>query len=314
MKKKSMFIIAVSLIFTTFIGVIIFEVATDPLSEEYKDRIEYPLEKVDVNDTSTYMLVKWQHSPVETYEVITDTQAIKDNKSAFSVDNKGEIYGTTADGVIWLFKDRKHIGTSVFDNTFTKKIEYGTLKFQQTNQLQYKLLVGYEIVDQGENYTILCDNRNEKPYYYCFAHGNDLHSIETVYLLNSDSNINKMAKPLKTINDILEFVAPFPTYAGNETRHWYFRLSDCKLSQSYLNVKAIQETIIACTYSDYKGPYIIIQDMFDKATYYKEISGDFSGQADRLFLLSAEFTTDGDFRAEYIGKDGQVHNDIFSLD
>lgn len=151
LKKKSkniLLIFPMCLLIIATLSLIIYNVATDPWSEIYRDRTEYPLKLVDVNDNSNYMLVKWQHSPVEKYEVITDTQVIKANTSTFSVDNKGEIYGTTSDGVIWLFKDGKQIDSVPFDNTFTKIIKYGTLQFEEIDQIQYKLLRDSEIIEQ----------------------------------------------------------------------------------------------------------------------------------------------------------------------
>ena len=316
LKKKTIIVtIAVSLIFVVFIGFLIYEVATDPWNDMYGDRIEYPLAMVDVDDTSTYMLIKWQHSsPTSIYEVITDTQSIKDNADIFSVDNKGEIYGTTADGVFWLFKDGEQIDTSAFDNTLTREIEYGTLHFQEINELQYQLLIGSEVIEQSDNYSIVCNSKNANPYYYAFAHGNDLYSIKTVTLITSGSPLEKIPRPKEIANGILEFSASFPTYAGEETAHWYLRLSDLSLSQRYLNVRAIQNNKVVCTDSDYAGPKIVICDIFDKTMYYAEISGDFSEEADRLFLLSAEFTEDGKLLAEYIGNDGKTHTEMLSID
>lgn len=314
MKKKSIVIlVSVCLIPIAFLGFIVYLVVTDPMADMYRDRIEYPLAKVNVTDNSDYLLVKWHHNSPVTIEVITNTAAIKENASVFSVDNDGSIYGTTPDGLIYLYRDGELIDTVPFDDYFTRKIEYGTLQFRQVNELQYLLLDGYEIVEQGENFSILGNARNDEPYYYCFAHGEDLGSTETVYRLDSGDSLNKMPMPHKASSDLLEFIAPFPTYAGDETRHWFFRLSDLKLSESYLNVKTIQENFIVCTDSNYQGPRIIIRDVFDKAVYYREITGNFSEELDRLFLLSAEFS-EGSLCAEYVGSDGQVHNEIFSLD
>lgn len=313
MKNKTTVFIVI-LICLLFIGLFVYQFTNDPWDEMYKDRTEYPLKLVDVNDASSYMIVKWQHSPEERYEIITDTQAIKDNVSTFRVDNDGAIYGTTSDGVIWLFKDGKQIDTVLFDNTHTKKIEYGSLRFQQINELQYQLQVGYEIIEQDKNYTIIRNNQNEKPYYYCFVHGENLEDIKTVYLLASESNVDKLPKPQKAKNGIIEFIAPFTTYAGAETRHWFFRLTDYKLSQSFINIRAVNESTVICTDSNYKGPSIVISDMFDKSVFYKKISGDFSKEADRLFLKSAVFTEDGKIKAEFIGEDEQIHTDVFSLD
>ena len=198
LKKEDIFFITICIaIVTLIVGFIVYVYIADRnmWNEMYKDRVEYPLAKVDINDNSTYMLVKRHFSPVEIYEIITDTQAIKDNKYNFSVDNIGTIYGTTPDGVILLFKDGEVIDTVLFDNTYTKKIEYGTLQFQQVNQLQYQLLIGYEIALQGESYSILRDNRSEIPYYYCFRHGDDLQCIETVYLIDSNINIDNIVRP-----------------------------------------------------------------------------------------------------------------------
>jgi|LSQX01.3.fsa_nt_gb hypothetical protein len=315
-KKTILLIISICLLFIVIISFIVYLDATDPWSKMYKDRTEYPLKLVDVNDSSNYMLVKWQHSPIEKYEVITDTQAIKANTSTFSVNNKGDIYGTTPDGMIWLFKDGKQIDTVPFDNTLTKNIAYGTIQFQQVNQLQYQLLVGCEIIEQGENYSILSDNRNEKTYYYSFVHGDDIENVNTVYLLNFTSDINEIAKPQKINEDIVEFIEHKTNYARNKTRHWYFRLSDCKLSNWYWNVRAIKDNLIVYASSYMNGGIsrIIIHNMFDNSIDYKEIIGDFPEPRDDDFLLAAEFISDQKLKAEYIGKDGQVHNDVFSID
>lgn len=138
-------IVAIAIILTVA-GFVIHAVLTDPFSPSspnyyYKDRIVYPLEGVDINDDSEYMIVKWQHSPEEKYEVVTDTKMIKDNISAFSIDNDGTIYGTTADGVITLYKDGEEVGYELFDNTYTRKIEYGTLQFTKIDESQLELLL-----------------------------------------------------------------------------------------------------------------------------------------------------------------------------
>jgi len=315
-KITVIFNISIFLFLVAIFSLIVYMYVTDPWNEMFRDRTEYPLKLVDVNDTSNYMLVKWQHDPNEKYEVFIDTQVIKANVTTFSFKNKGEIYGTTPDGLIWLLKDGELIDTVPFDNTLTENIEYGTIQFQQVNQLQYQLLVGYEIFEHGENYTILCDKRNEEAYYYSYAHGNDLDDIETVYMLNSSSDINEIAKPQKINEDIIEFIEHSTNYAGDLSKHWYFRISDCKLSNWYWNVKAIKDNLIVYGSSFRKGDKsrIIIHDMFDKSIDYKEINVAFPEPRDEYFLLSAEFLNDGKLKAEYIGKDGQVHNGVFSID
>lgn len=317
MKKKSILLaVPIFLLFIAFIGYITYELATDPWIRNIEDRTEYPLKSVDVQDNSNYMLVKWQHSPTEKYEVITDTQAIKANISTFSVENEGEIYGTTSDGLIWLYKDGKQTDSVAFDNTYTKNIEYGTLEFQQVNQLQYQLLIGSKIIEQGENYSVLCDDRDEKSLlYYSFAHGEDLKDIDTVYLLSYTSDINELAKPQIINEDIITFIEHSTNYSVNQTRHWFFRLSDCELS-SYRGIRAIKDNLVVYSASYMEGgkSRIIIHDMFDKSIDYNEITGDFPDPRNDDFLLAAEFTADGNLKAEYIGNDGQVHKDVFSMD
>ena len=127
-------------------GFFIHAVLTDPFSPfspdyYYKDRIVYPLEEVNINDDSEYMILKYQHSPEEKYEIVTDTKVIKDNIVTFCLDNDGSIYGTTADGYIEVYMDGKIISTELFDNTLTRKIEYGTLQFEHIDELQLRALV-----------------------------------------------------------------------------------------------------------------------------------------------------------------------------
>jgi len=292
-----------------FTGLYLWDINHDP----FRDRTEYPLAQVDVNDTSEYMLIKIYHDDTTTYEVVTDTREIKANASIFSIDNDGTLYGTTNSGELFLYKDGEHIGYTPFDDNFTKKIEYGTLRFKEVNELQYRLLLGYEIIEQDENYTVLCYMQSEIPYYRCFIHGEDLESMETVRFLASYEDAEKKHMPRKIGDEIIEFSAPRHTYAGEETEYWYFRRSDGALN-FYPNVKAIRDNIVVFADYDSDGSRIVVCDMFDKAAYYKVINGDFSESERGLFLLSADFTADGTLRAEYIGKDGQVHSGVFSLE
>ncbi len=302
--KKKLFILAICVI------IILFTLSFINSFNPFEGKTEYPLQLVDIDDDSQYMLVKEFNG----YEVVTDTELIKENASVFRFYNFGALYGTTPDGSIFLYKDGVRIDCIWFDGMYTIMKEFGTLKFQKVNELQYQLLLGSEIVEQDEHYSILCNNQGEKPYYYCFAHGEDLHSVETVSLVASDSNYDEIPQPQKTGDDIVEFSANYPTYAGDETAHWYFRLFDCKLSQHYLNVKAMRGNRIICTDSNYMGLKIIVCDMFDNDAYYTEITGAFSKEAGRLFLLSAEFTADGNIYTEYIGNDSQVHKSTFEIE
>jgi len=161
----------------------VFDPEGDVWKEMYRNRREHPLSKVDVNDSSAYMLVR--HAGGR-YYVETDTQRIKENVSAFRVFNRNDLYWTTADRMFELFKDGKRIDSVIYDNMFyTPRIRYGTLRFREVNQLQYLLLVGYEIEEQGENHIILFSGRYEGTYYFSFAHVGDLGCLKTVRLVNS---------------------------------------------------------------------------------------------------------------------------------
>ena len=88
------------------------------------------------------------------------------------------------------------------------------------------------------------------------------------------------------------------------------------MSNWYWNVRAIKDNLIVYASSYMNGGIgrIIIHNMFDNSIDYKEIIGDFPEPRDDDFLLAAEFISDQKLKAEYIGKDGQVHNDVFSID
>ena len=99
--------VIVSIIGLSFGIIAVYSILNDPFNPSspnyyYRDRVEYPLEMVDVNDNSEYVIVKWQHGPTESYEAVADTQLIKDNAVVFSVDNDGTIYGTRGPCRIWF--------------------------------------------------------------------------------------------------------------------------------------------------------------------------------------------------------------------
>ena len=328
LKKRTVFI-AGGVIFAVFIGFVAYAavdyaIGNNRIGYDNKDRVEYPLKNVVLKDDSEYVLVKVQNGQ---YEVVADTKAIKKNKSAFRITNSDAMYEDNffcllpIDGTIMLFKDGRIIDDTGFDSTLTKKIEYGTLNFQPVNYLQYWLLIGYEIVEQDKNYTIIYGNMKESEtvarLYYYFVHGDDTQSPETVYLINNGRTMEELPKLRKLTEDVLEFTTSypvFPDYVEVETVHGYFRLSDCELRRGYSDVKAIKGNLIVYAQLKPKGPCIVIQDIFDETVYYKEIAGDFSEQAGRRFLLSAEFTADNKLKATYIGKDGQTRTEAFSLE
>ena len=106
--------------------------------ERYRDRFEYPLYPLiyaDVNDDSEYLLVKRRYNPPVSIEVITDTNAIKENAAVFYVHNKGEINAITPDGLIELYRDGERISSVSFDSINTISINYGTLQFEQVDEL-----------------------------------------------------------------------------------------------------------------------------------------------------------------------------------
>lgn len=222
--------------FVIIVGIILFfavqfviSIINDPFSPTspnyyYRDRIVYPLEALNKDDDSEYLILKWQHSPEEKFEVVTDTTMIKENISTFSLDNDGDIYGVTADGFIELYKDGKHISTELFDNTYTKKIEYGSLQFRQVNELQFRLLLGAEILEQEQYFSILRGEWDGAPYYYFFAHGDDLESFDKVYLLDSGPELDDLPVPQSIRDDTLAFIDTDKEY--NIGRTWHLNLTD----------------------------------------------------------------------------------------
>ncbi|HEX2946583.1 MAG TPA: hypothetical protein VHT96_11585 [Clostridia bacterium] len=299
--KKILIIAAICIII--FIVIISFIQIFNP----FDNKTEYPLQLVDIDDNSQYILVK----EFSGYEIITDTNLIKENTSNLKVVNNGTLYGTTPDGALLLFKDGKQIDCVWIDGTYTRKIEYGTLKFHKINKIQYMLLTGYEIVEKGEYFSILSNNQNN--YFFFFVHGLDLGSADNVYLLDSRDSADELPKLHRTSENVLEFIEYPSDYEGQPTAHWYFRLSDYKLSQMYLDVKDTKDNLIVypASYMDGGQSRIIIHDMFDKSIGFKEIYGDFPQARDDNFLKTARFSENGELSAEYIGNDGQVHESTF---
>ena len=145
MKKKSI----IAIIVLTFVCVFLYGIfyinsftAPNPEADFFKNTLEYPLDKVDINDDSSYALVKIFY---DGFKAVTDTQAIKENVSAFKVYNKGKLYGTTPGGVFELYKDGELIDSVWFDDRYlTPMIKYGTLHFQEIDYQQYLLLTDQE--------------------------------------------------------------------------------------------------------------------------------------------------------------------------
>lgn len=300
-----------------FIGWFIYEVATDPMNDLYKDQTEYPLTLVDEGDDAEYMLViPPLQSGSGVYRVTTDTQAIKANKETFTVENLGALYGTTPDGLICLYKDGEYLSATPADGTLTKRITYGTLQFEQVNKLQHDVLCGYVVVDSSENHTTL-RSPDENAYYYRYAHGTDTESPDAkIIYMGSDKDLNNLPAPSAVNENILEFIQHYTNYAGDQTRHRYFRRSDGASTEGYSNVKAISDTVIvyAAYINNGQASKIVVRDVFDESALRIAIADDtFPGKRDDQFLLAAEFTEDGALRAVYVGDDGEEHEGIFPV-
>ena len=300
-------ILFLGLIIYIFIDLYFFDELYGVINGKYRNRFVYLLEKVDEDDDSSYILAKSCIND-EKYEVITDTQLIKDNKAIFKYYNSGKIYGTTADCVIHLLKDGESIDSDLFDDSFSSKIEYGTLRFEEVNQLQYYLHGGAEIIEQGKNYTIVYIQDGGEEYYSFFVHGEDLHSLKTVYNISGGKLAEKkIEKPKEIDENILEF--EYTDYRGLEY-HCYLRLSDNELSKC-LEVKARKDNLILYEAVIEASVKIVIHDMFDKDIGYQILNDIYPGPKDRGFLLSAYFVSDSEVFIEYIGEDGLVHEGIF---
>ena len=154
-----------------------------------------------------------------------------------------------------------------------------------------------------------------------YEHRQKLHkfaSTADLFLVASESTRAKLPHPQNRYGSIVEFVTQV-NYPGADTFHWFFDLDELKLVGSpgnpYHDVKAVYENLIVYPRWVNGGTNkIIIHDMFERDKDRRELTGDFSETQEEKFLLAAEFTTVGKLSAEYIGKDGQVHSEIFSLD
>jgi len=279
-----------------------------------KDRIEYPLAKVDVSDSSEYVLVKEDFfSFADTCEIVTDTAAIKANKDIFAVDNMSELYGTTPDGMFTLYKDGEWIDSVAFDAYCTKSIEYGTLEFEPINGLQLQLLLGAEILEEGETYTIV---RSAGKYPRClvYAHGDDKLSPDKVFLVTDDSSPDELPHPTNRYGNIIEFVAIHEHWPGSDSSHWFFDSEELKLSDYYHDVKAVNGTMIVHPRWVNSGTSkIIISDMFDYKKGRREITGNFSETDIEKFLLEAEFRGKSELWVKYLLPNGEAEEMIYDL-
>ena len=280
--------------------------------EARRVRLDYPLKEVDVSDSSEYVLVCARYkagaldykSESVTYEAITDTAAIKANKDIFAIVNiikMPSVFPGTYERFT-LYKDGEQLAMEFYFPHHSRSVEYGTLEFEPVSVLQYDLLSGAEIVEEGENYTIAFDAKEED--YYLYAHGKDKLSPDATVFVDYIYSLERVPRPTNRYGNIIEFA----THESSFTWHYFFDIDELKISERYSDIKAIDENLIL--YQDhYPDNVIVIHDMFDTQKDRREIMLD----SKEIKLLDAEFRDDSELWVKYLLPNGKTEERIYNL-
>ena len=287
---------------------------TVTLYEPLRVRLDRLLNEVDVSDSSEYVLVRASYKAGEldykaesvTYEAVTDTAAIKANKDIFAIINilKMPCVGPGTRDIFRLYKDGEWLDLVFYFPEYSRSIECGTLEFEPVNVLQYDLLSGAKVVEEGENYTIAYDAKDE--YYNLYAHGEDKVSSDTVLFVTYERTLDSVPRPTNKYGSIIEFTIYNPYYACTE--HFFFDIEELKVSESYSDIKAINGNLIV--YQEYfEDAVIVVHDMLDTTIDRREIVL----SSEEVTLLEAEFRSDTKLWLKYELLNGDIKEKTFNL-
>ncbi len=265
-------------------------------AERYQDRIEYPLEKIDLNHNGNYMLVMTRYSTGE-ISVITDTALLKENRDIMSVSNNGSIYGTTPDGMFGLYLDGEWVDNVPFDNRLTYTINYGTLeeRFRPINRLTLQLLTGADAFQEDTYYTILRRKNKDFYQYYTYVHGQQRDSISGLFQVDISSQPPKIESSDSGIIAFLDL--DYNIFCYYDTRSGV-------LSSQFRNVKAVKDDIVLYSERDSTGFTVIIRNMFDENKLYFETKKALSDGSYVDELVSARFLDNKTVELSYIDANG----------
>jgi|GEM_PF-1759823 len=280
--------------------------------EVLRVRLDYLLKEVDVSDSSEYVIVraKYRAGDIDykaesvTYEAVTDTSAIKANKDIFSIINilKMPCVGPSTCDIFSLYKDGEWLDLAFYFPLHSRSIELGTLEFEPVNVLQYDLLSGAKVVEEGENYTIAYDAEDE--YYYLYAHGADKLSPDAVVFVTYEYTIEWMPRPTNKYGSIIEFAI----YDSYYTKHFFFDTEELKVSESYSDIKAVNGNLIV--YQEYfEDAVIVVHDMLDTTKDRREIIL----SSEEVTLLEAEFRSGTKLWLKYELLNGDIKEKTFNL-
>ena len=277
-----------------------------------KGGTRFPLEKINVNDDSEYILVMRDVSSKNgSIRVITDTSLLKANRESFYIINDEVLYsgkyGYAPNGEIELYKDGQRIDYCPFDSTHTTETHFGSLEhsFAQVNELTLLTMLNAKVIKSDTHYTVVQRQDGTNQYYYTFVHTEnkeDVENTKTVDITGSPMNVTKA-------NDyIIEIIHPI----GENDFYEYYNTNSGILTSSFSNVRARKDSIIVYHgITDSGNSRIIVRDIFDIKKLYFEYAHDFhQGAEDFNKLVTAEFVAENSVKVEYLDNDGIVKEKI----
>lgn len=271
-----------------------------------KDGTRFPLEKINVNDNSEYMLAMRDVSSKNgSIRIINDTALLKANRESFYIINDEVLYSGkysyAPDGEIELYKDGQRIEYCPFDRTHTIETHFGSLKnrFTQVNELTLLTMLNAKVIESDAHYTVVQRQDGNNQYYYTFVHTDDKADIEHTKTVDITGSPMKITK----VNDyIIEIIHPI----GENDFYEYYNINTGVLTSSFSNVRARNGEIIVYHGSTDRGSLILVRNIFDEKIYYEYDFGHIQKGEPFNRLETAEFIEEDSVRIEYIDNDGNI--------
>ena len=219
------------------VGLLYFEYREVEILKEksryISDDKHYPLRAFDFSEDAQYIISNPKDGmcDVETYEIVTNQEMIKENIDNFYIDYNTRANDTTMCGTIHIYENGEVVHADYENGKGTYSlIEYGTLQFESINKEQYSLLLKNPFrIEFGENHTLTGYMIEGVLVVTVHVHGETPEGVittheVTTYIYGSEKVV---------INELKGGILEIEKYGekGDTTNSWSFNIKNDKLTK-----------------------------------------------------------------------------------